>query len=411
MRYATLTTEVENYRNVIDQANDAMLVIDIVDGRIHQINPSAANLLQYSPEELLQKTLFDLQARTDLDRSSRIVADVWEQGGLIFSDIPFITREGEVIPVECSARVAPFDGRPAIVIYARDIRERLRLERELQEQAAIIEQTNRDIKDSITYARRIQESVLPSDAEVEQVLPEHFIFYRPKDIVSGDFYWATSLQTLLLGEQKTTRLHVIAAVDCTGHGVPGAFMSIIGHNLLDQVRTEKTVISPGTALDFVHRNLLMTLKQTTQDSVLRDGMDIAMCAINYEDRWMDYAGANNPLYLIRNSKLEIIKPDKQPIGRHAMETKPFTTHRIPLEQGDCFYIFTDGIADQFGGSKGKKFKYQQLQEILLQNHRLPMAEQKQILVNAINNWINRPEDEGGAFDQTDDMLVIGFRIP
>jgi PAS domain S-box-containing protein len=139
MRYATLATEVENYRNVIDQANDAMFVIDIVDGRIHQINPSAANLLQYSPEELLRKTLFDIQVTTNPDRCSRIVADVWEQWGLIFSDIPFITRDGEVIPVECSARVAPFDGRPTIVIYARDISECLRLERELQDQAVTIE--------------------------------------------------------------------------------------------------------------------------------------------------------------------------------------------------------------------------------------------------------------------------------
>lgn len=410
-RHVSLVSETENYRNVIDQANDAMLVIDIVDGRIHQVNPSAATLFGYSPDELLQKTLFDLQLKTDLDKSSRIVADVWDKGGLIFSDIPFVTGTGDIIPVECSARVTPFGGRPAIVIYARDIRERLRLERELQEKAAIIEQKNRDITDSINYARRIQQSILPTDHELTDVMPEHFIFYQPKDIVSGDFYWATRILTALPGEYKTTRLRVIAAVDCTGHGVPGAFMSIIGQQLLNQVKTEMTVNSPGDALGFIHRQLLETLKQGSSDEVLRDGMDMAMCAINYEEGWMDYAGANNPLYMIRNGQLQIFKADKQPIGRYAIETKPFTTHRIALQPGDSFYIFTDGITDQFGGPKGKKFKLQQLQTVLLEHHHLPMTEQQKQASKTIAKWMYRSADEGGSYAQTDDMLLIGFRIP
>ena len=163
--------EIRNYQSIIDQANDAMLVIDIVDGRIHQCNPSAASMLGYTMDELRKKSLFDLHPKSELEKSSSVVADVWEKGGLIYKDIPFITSTGEILPVECSAKVAPFAGRPAIVIYARDIRERLRLENEVNQQASIIEQKNKDITDSINYARRIQTAILPTEAEMKEVFP------------------------------------------------------------------------------------------------------------------------------------------------------------------------------------------------------------------------------------------------
>ena len=181
-----LNKQINNYQSIIDQANDAMIVIDIVDGRIHQSNPSAAALLGYSQKELEKKSLFDLHPKEDLERSSSIVADVWEKGGLIYKDIPFVTKSGDILPVECSAKVAPFAGRPAIVIYARDIRERLRLEAEVQVQKTIIEQKNKDITDSINYAKRIQTAILPTDEEMNKVASDYFVFYRPKDIVSGD---------------------------------------------------------------------------------------------------------------------------------------------------------------------------------------------------------------------------------
>lgn len=400
----------DNFRHIVEQANDAVFVVDIVDGRLLQTNPGAARLLAFSEEVLAKKRFFDLVRPADIDRSSQVIADVWENGGLIFSDLPFVTAAGELLPLECSAKVSPFAGRPAIVIYARDIRERQRMEREIQEQANIIDQKNRDITDSINYARKIQESILPTGDELMQVVPEHFVYYRPKDIVSGDFYWGTVVHFTPPGG-RAQQLSLIAVVDCTGHGVPGAFMSIIGHTLLNQASVEPTVNSPGEALSFIHTELLKTLKQRDKEEALRDGMDISMCAINWEEGWLDFAGANHPLYLIRNGALELIKGNKQPIGRFVRETQPFTAHRIPLQSGDQFYLFSDGLADQFGGPKGKKFKYLRLQEVLLAHHQQPLAKQQEAVANALTDWMRHELPSGGFPEQTDDMLLLGFRVP
>lgn len=403
-------TEIANYRSIIDQANDALIVIDIVDGRIHQTNPSAAELLGYSREEILKKKLFDLHPKEMLERSSSIVADVWEKKGLIYRDIPFVKKNGEILPVECSAKVAPFAGRPAIVIYARDITERLKLEREIAEQSHIIEQKNKDITDSINYAKRIQEAILPTDEEMNEVFDDCFVYYRPKDIVSGDLYWANTVTTTPPG-QPGRKLSLIAALDCTGHGVPGAFMSIVGHTILEQTLTEVSVNNPGQALDYLSKGVIRTLKQKAGDDFsIKDGMDIAMCAVDLKERKLEFAGANNPLYIVRKGELTQISGDKQPIGAYITDQRPFTSHAVQLEKGDCVYIFTDGLADQFGGPKGKKFKYKQLQQLLIDNHHLSMAQQRRAFEKAIMDWMNYPSDEGKGYEQTDDMLLIGFRV-
>src|ERR1044071_2218502 len=198
--------KIVNYQSIIDQANDALIVIDIVDGRIHQTNPSAAEMLGYTQEEILRKKLFDLHPKDMLERSSSVVADVWEKKGLIYKDIPFVKKNGELLPVECSAKVAPFAGRPAIVIYARDITERLKLEKEIALQSHIIEQKNKDITDSINYAKRIQEAILPNEEEMKEVLHDYFVYYRPKDIVSGDLYWANTTMTTPGDEGTGTKI-------------------------------------------------------------------------------------------------------------------------------------------------------------------------------------------------------------
>ncbi len=408
--FDALDKQITKYQSIIDQANDAMIVIDIVDGRIHQSNPSAAALLGYTQEELAKKSLFDLHPKSELERSSSIVADVWEKGGLIYKDIPFVTKSGEILPVECSAKVAPFAGRPAIVIYARDIRERLRLEREVQAQREIIEQKNKDITDSINYAQRIQQAILPTEEELEKIVDDAFVFYQPKDIVSGDLYWASVVRPTG-PDGQTRKLSVLAAVDCTGHGVPGAFMSIVGHTILEQTVTEPTVNTPSDALDYLNRGVIKTLKQKADvDFSIKDGMDIALCAIDMEARVMDFAGANNPVYLVRNGELLQYAGDKQPIGAYLKESHPFTNHRIELQQGDMIYLFTDGIADQFGGPRGKKFKYKQLQELLVNNAARPVKEQRDTIANALSQWMNYPTPGGGKYEQTDDMLIIGVRI-
>jgi PAS domain S-box-containing protein len=411
VRLGLIETQKINYESIIEQANDAMMVVDIVDGKVHQCNPSACRLLGYTKTELESKSLFELQPPELLEKSSRTVADVWEQKGLIFSDIPFVTASGERMPVECSARVAPFAGRPAIVIYARDIRERLRMETEIKGQQEIIREKNKDITDSINYARRIQTAILPAEAEIGQYLPQHFVLYKPKDIVSGDFYWFANVTTTIATAPVQKKIVIIAAVDCTGHGVPGAFMSLVGSTLLNQTITDPNVNHPSDALNYLNRELKKTLRRQVDETSIRDGMDMTLCAIDLQNLKLEFSGANNPIYILRNEELMELKGDKQPIGSDSDEmAHPFTNIFFELQKGDVIYLFTDGYADQFGGPKGKKFKYSQFKEVLLAMNRKPLKDQKIILDNTIEEWKAFRKSDGEMHEQVDDILVIGIKV-
>jgi PAS domain S-box-containing protein len=388
-----------NYESIIDQANDAMFVIDIVDGRLHQFNPSAAEMLGYTRAELEKKTLFQLQPADMLERSSRTVADVWEKKGLIYKDIPFVTKSGELLPVECSAKVAPFAGRPAIVIYARDIRERIRLENEINKQREMIEEKNKDITSSIEYSKRIQRSVFIEPGKLKELAPESFIFFKPRDIVSGDFYWFTKVET-----SGSNNVLAVAAVDCTGHGVPGAFMSIIGHSLLNQTVENPDVRTAAEALNYINREIKKTLNQKADETPIRDGMDMALCIIDFDSRKLNFAGANNPAYIVRGQALIELKANKQPITASSDSVSyPFLDQSFDLEPGDTIYLFTDGYADQFGGPRGKKFMYKRFKETLTGFQENSMEEQKSLLYYAFEAW-------RGELEQVDDVLVIGIRV-
>lgn len=410
-KYNSLNTNITNYQSIIDQANDAMIVIDIVDGKIHQSNPSAAQLLGYSEKELAKLSLFQLHPKESLEKSSGIVADVWEKGGLIYKDIPFVTKNGTLIPVECSAKVAPFAGRPAIVIYARDISERIKMENEINEQRAIIDEKNKDITDSIEYSKRIQHSVFIDKEKIKEYAPESFIFFKPREVVSGDFYWFTNFVTKnkITHEngfefEKGAQLLVVAAADCTGHGVPGAFMSIIGNSLLNQTIGNPNLNSAADALDYINAELKLSLNRNKQEKELRDGMDIALCCIDLKGLKMEYAGANNSLYIVRDKTLIEFKADKQAITASTdSEPRPFKNNLIELKKNDCIYLFTDGYADQFGGEKGKKFLYKRFKETLISISDMNTEEQKSELYHTFENW-------KGNQPQTDDVLVIGIKI-
>lgn len=395
-----MVRQIDNYNSIIDQANDAMLVIDIADGKIYQFNPSTAKLLEYGHDELLGLSLFDLHPRDQLSKSSSIVADVWEKGGLIYKDIPFITKSGKLIPVECSAKVAPFAGRPAIIIYARDITERLRLENEIQGKNKIIEEKNINIQDSINYARRIQQSIFPSEDEIDAALKEYFIFYKPLNIISGDFYWMRNAPA----ETDQGKTVMLAVADCTGHGVPGALMSIVGNTLLNQTIKSLTIISPSQTLDFLNMELQKNLKHKDA-GYIRDGMDIVICAIDYEKMLLHFSGANNSIYIVRNNELTELKGDRQAISAAAdFEQKPFTSQSFRLQSNDHVYLFTDGYSDQFGGERGKKFLDKRVKSLLLSLGGKNMAEQRELLSQQFESW-------RGGLDQVDDVLVIGFRVP
>ncbi|MBN8697445.1 MAG: SpoIIE family protein phosphatase [Bacteroidetes bacterium] len=270
---------------------------------------------------------------------------------------------------------------------------------QLAEKNEIIEEKNKDIKASITYAQRIQHAILPPSERIENVLKDYFIYYTPKDIVSGDFYWFTSLKTTPTAEKPQENIFVIAAVDCTGHGVPGALMSIIGSTILNQSTSERSVNSPADALSYLNKELAKNLNS------IKDGMDMSLCAINFQKMTMEYAGANNPVYVIRNKQLIELKPDKIAIGadHENYESKKFSNQTIQLEKGDTIYLFTDGYADQFGGPLGKKLKYKQFQNYLLEIQDLDMPQQQQMLNKKHLEW-------KGALEQVDDILVIGIKI-
>ncbi|MFH1320994.1 MAG: SpoIIE family protein phosphatase [Bacteroidota bacterium] len=299
---------------------------------------------------------------------------------------------------------------------------------EVVRQKEEIEVKNNEITASIRYARRIQEAILPDKSVVNKALRDYFILYKPKDIVSGDFYWI---------EQKGEKT-LFAAVDCTGHGVPGAFMSLIGNSLLNQAVDEHGKTEPSAILNELNKLASETISQTFEESVVKDGMDIAFCSIDFARNELQYSGAFNPLYLVRkkngehlsdispellkNDTTEVklsgfgfdlieIKADKFPIGVFiGEEVKKFTNHKINLEKGDTIYVFSDGYVDQFGGVKGRKYMATRFRQLLLEIQHLSMEKQREHLDKTIEQWRMHPYRPGVEYEQIDDILVIGVRV-
>jgi serine phosphatase RsbU (regulator of sigma subunit)/tetratricopeptide (TPR) repeat protein len=264
----------------------------------------------------------------------------------------------------------------------------------IEEKNKLVESKNKDIGDSIQYARRIQVAILPPDRLWYSTLPDSFVLYKPKDVLSGDFYWI----------EETEKHIFFAAADCTGHGVPGALMSVVNFNLLNKAVLEKGILNPAQILNEVNTWLTVALHQTYQESAVRDGMDISLCAINKETKEIQFAGANNPIYFIKDGKLRQLSGDKFPVGAYIEEKQQkFTNNTIPRGEVDVLYIFSDGYADQFGGPKGKKFKYKQFQEKILGMQDLTLQKQKHELNRIFEDW-------KGEFEQIDDVLVIGVNL-
>jgi serine phosphatase RsbU (regulator of sigma subunit) len=288
----------------------------------------------------------------------------------------------------------------ALLVFAvfilRSYNQKKKINSQLEEVNALIQEKNKSITDSINYAKRIQKAILPSPKAVRHLLPDSFVFLKPKDIVSGDFYWI----------DKTPGGKVLfTAVDCTGHGVPGAMVSVVGHNNLNRCLKEFHLEQPAQILDKLNDLVKETFENS--DDEVKDGMDMALCSYDPTTHVLEYAGANNPLLVFRIGAAEgevvlELKADKQPIGNYSFR-KAFTNHRLQLQKGDCIYIFSDGYADQFGGEKGKKFKYKKLQSLLLSVRHEPMEKQEQILLDTFEVWRSQLE-------QVDDVLVIGLRV-
>ncbi|HXB40849.1 MAG TPA: SpoIIE family protein phosphatase [Bacteroidia bacterium] len=284
------------------------------------------------------------------------------------------------------------------------------LNNEVHKQRNQLLEKNTAITDSIQYARRIQNALLTSEQYIKKFIPDFFIINQPKDIVSGDFYWAY---------YQNNKMYFMCA-DCTGHGVPGAFMSLLGINFLNEIVIEKKIISPDLVLNELRKEIILSLNQQGNTET-QDGMDCSFCSIDTAATSIELAAANNPVWIIRppegglkqdekgnfkmapGFKLTELKPDKMPVGKSPKDNTPFTLKTYQLKKGDCVYMFSDGFADQFGGPKGKKMKYKVLKETILKNCHLPMTEQKIQLQNCFAEW-------KANFEQVDDVLVMGIKI-
>ena len=248
----------------------------------------------------------------------------------------------------------------------------------------------RHIEDSIMYAKRIQTALIPS-LELFSDKLEHFVLYKPLAIVSGDFYWVSS----------QSNPQVIISADCTGHGVPGAFMSMLGVTLLNEIINGKHIMEPDQIIENLRQGIIRSLKQVAAEESIKDGMDIAVCVVDFDKNILWYAGANNPLYLVRGGELIHYRADKMPVAIH-YKMEPFTLNKIELQKGDAFYIFSDGFADQFGGPKQKKFMSNQLRETLVAMAGMPMLKQGERLSEIFEEW-------RGDGPQIDDVTIIGVR--
>lgn len=255
-----------------------------------------------------------------------------------------------------------------------------------------VENKNQEIIDSITYAKRIQEAILLPIHLVKNHLPDSFILFKPKDIVAGDFYWVDEVDDKV----------IFAAADCTGHGVPGAMVSVVCHNALNSAVREFDLAEPGKILDKTRELVIKQFSKSTED--VKDGMDISLCVLNKKTLLLEFAGANNPLWLLRKNDSEIfeIKPTKQAVGKGDL-SKKFESHQIQLAAGDLIYIFSDGFADQFGGDKGKKYKYKPFKDLLVTNRNLSLSEQSNLINSEFEKW---KQD----LEQVDDICVVGVCV-
>jgi serine phosphatase RsbU (regulator of sigma subunit)/HAMP domain-containing protein len=271
--------------------------------------------------------------------------------------------------------------------------EVVRQKEEIEHKNTELEVLYKQVTDSILYAKRIQEAILPPDSSIKAMLPQSFVLYKPKDIVSGDFYWFDHKDDVVY----------FSAVDCTGHGVPGAFMSLVGYNILKDIVTNTDLKKPGEMLNKMRDQVVKTLHADTDGDKTKDGMDMTLCSFNRRTLELQYAAAYNPLYIIRKGELIEHPANKFPIGAFIGEKKDFDNHVLQLQKDDIIYLFSDGYADQFGGPKGKKFMVGNFRKLLLEVSKYAINEQKQVLDKALTDW-------QGTHEQVDDVLLIGVKV-
>ena len=284
--------------------------------------------------------------------------------------------------------------RIAIELHNQELEQKvLDRTREIDLQKNLILEKSKQITSSINYAKYIQDSIQPDRKLLKTILPSSFIFSQPRDIVSGDFYWFKNIGSKL----------IITVADCTGHGIPGAFISMVGVCLLEQIVNQRKIFKAGEILNELSHGVQMTLNQGTSNA--KDGMDISLCVLDFETNELEFSGAYNPLFIVsKEGEINILQGNRKSIGDPLYVDSNFKTHKGPLNKGDKYFLFSDGFQDQFGGVYGKKFLRKRFYSILAENAHLPFDKQKTLLSEVLNEWM------GNEYDQVDDILIIGFEV-
>lgn len=416
----------ERYRELFKRSKDA-IYISTTDGNFVDINPAGLALFGYNQEdfnslkvknlyvnekdrEILKATLAEQGEVSDYEvtlykkgkkekltclLSTRVISN--EEGkNITYQGIIRDITEKKKAEQELIKTLADLDHANKELTYLNDSLEEAVEKRtlELKKEKELVEVQHKEIKESIQYAKRIQASILPSTQNIKESFEDSFIFYLPKDLVSGDFYWFEKVDNKVL----------LAVVDCTGHGVPGAFMSIIGYTQLNEIVSDHQITTPGIILRELDKRVKGALNQNNKlENNSSDGMELGIICYNPDQNRIEYSGAMRPLYMVKNGDLHVVKGNKLSIGGISRRKKDFVTTRITVEKDDCFYLFSDGYPDQFGGPRGKKFMTKHVGEMLHEISYLPIGEQEKIIKKTIKDWMKNE-------NQVDDILMIGLKF-
>lgn len=368
--------------------NSPDLITRLEGESISYINPVIETYTGRGPSSFLNKKVKEAELdATVLEGWLKVVEQVNATNSTVATEMDFPSEMGKrVMQVNAIPEFDESEKLESVLVVSHDITERKLIELEIQNK-------NKKINDSINYAKRIQNAILPNNKVISKALPDSFILYKPRDVVSGDFPWFVQIKDDIF----------IAAVDCTGHGVPGALLSLIGYFLLNDIVRSRKITEPGKILDLLDDGVTTTLRQD-EDATTKDGMDIALCKINTTTRVVEYAGAHRPLYIMKGGAMDEVKGNKFPIGGGIFKNQTnFTNTRIELGEGDSIYFSSDGFPDQFGGPEGRKFGPKRTREIIENIHKLPMPE-------AMNTFDTEWEGWRGEHKQTDDVLLIGIKF-
>ncbi len=379
---------------ILEKLNSLIVVVN-PSGDVEYVSPSTKRILGFEPEQLVGEGWWNLTCDNVEDRKSikALTLQQMKQESVL-----------ETVPQERLLKTVTGGGRwilwntskgplNTLVGIGHDITDRKKAELKLVEKNTELIQHNKDMLDSIQYASRIQEAILPDVEKIKSAFKDAFVLYQPKDVVSGDYYF------FYQRENKA----FVAAVDCTGHGVPGALMSFIANGALKEVIIKKGVEDPSEILYALDEELFLALNKSKDGVISIDGMDVAIGVFDFVEQTFSYAGAFRPLLIVRDGNIIELEASRFPIGFYADVKKVFSTQTIEIKQGDAYYFFTDGFCDQFGGEKMKKFNRKQFKELLLSAQDMEMSEQESYLQYVLKNW--RQEEP-----QTDDILVMGIKL-